>query len=297
MSNGISLSHQPLYQREGAYIPRVAAVHDLCGYGKCSLGVAIPVLSAAGCDVCPVPTGLFSSHTAFPGWYMHDTTEILPDYLAAWSKIGVEIDAVYSGFLGAPEQVDRIRDLYEMYPRALRIVDPVMADHGHVYPTYTPELCAAMAELAEGADILTPNLTEAAIILDEPIGDAWAGEDITDAEARRLVNALLAKGTRTVVLKGIQRGDGLIRNFVGTQDAAFFEVNNELLPYMLHGTGDLYCSCLLAAVMAGRSTEEAVRFAGDFVHDAMMVSAQQPQFQDRGVSFEPLLGKVAALLA
>ena len=297
MSNGISLSHQPLYQREGAYIPRVAAVHDLCGYGKCSLGVAIPVLSAAGCDVCPVPTGLFSSHTAFPGWYMHDTTEILPDYLAAWSKIGVEIDAVYSGFLGAPEQVDRIRDLYEMYPRALRIVDPVMADHGRVYPTYTPELCAAMAELAEGADILTPNLTEAAIILGEPIGDAWAGEDITDAEARRLVNALLAKGTRTVVLKGIQRGDGLIRNFVGTQDGAFFEVNNELLPYMLHGTGDLYCSCLLAAVMAGRSTEEAVRFAGDFVHDAMMVSAQQPQFQDRGVSFEPLLGKVAALLA
>ena len=289
MSNGISLSHQPLYQREGAYIPRVAAVHDLCGYGKCSLGVAIPVLSAAGCDVCPVPTGLFSSHTAFPGWYMHDTTEILPDYLAAWSKIGVEIDAVYSGFLGAPEQVDRIRDLYEMYPRALRIVDPVMADHGRVYPTYTPELCAAMAELAEGADILTPNLTEAAIILGEPIGDAWAGEDIGDAEARRLVNALLAKGTRTVVLKGIQRGDGLIRNFVGTQDGAFFEVNNELLPYMLHGTGDLYCSCLLAAVMAGRSTEEAVRFAGDFVHDAMMVSAQQPQFQDRGVSFEPLL--------
>ena len=297
MSNGISLSHQPLYQREGAYIPRVAAVHDLCGYGKCSLGVAIPVLSAAGCDVCPVPTGLFSSHTAFPGWYMHDTTEILPDYLAAWSKIGVEIDAVYSGFLGAPEQVDRIRDLYEMYPRALRIVDPVMADHGRVYPTYTPELCSAMAELAEGADILTPNLTEAAIILDEPIGDAWAGEDITDAEARRLMNALLAKGTRTVVLKGIQRGDGLIRNFVGTQDGAFFEVNNELLPYMLHGTGDLYCSCLLAAVMAGRSTEEAVRFAGDFVHDAMLVSAQQPQFQDRGVSFEPLLGKVAALLA
>ena len=78
-----------LYEREDAYIPRVAAIHDLCGYGKCSLGVAIPVLSAAGCDVCPVPTGLFSSHTAFPGWYMHDTTDILGDYLAAWAGIGV----------------------------------------------------------------------------------------------------------------------------------------------------------------------------------------------------------------
>ena len=168
-----------LYQREGAYIPRVAAVHDLCGYGKCSLGVAIPVLSAAGCDVCPVPTGLFSSHTAFPGLYMHDTTEILADYLNAWKGIGVEIDAVYSGFLGAPEQVDRIRDLYAMYPNALRVVDPVMADHGKVYPTYTPELCSAMAELACGADILTPNLTEAAIILGEPIGEDWGGTDIS----------------------------------------------------------------------------------------------------------------------
>lgn len=296
MTNETASTALPLYQREGAYIPRVAAVHDLCGYGKCSLGIAIPVLSAAGCDVCPVPTGIFSSHTAFPGWYMHDTTEILTDYLAAWQKIGVQIDAVYSGFLGAPEQVERIRDLYAMFPEALRVVDPVMADHGKVYPTYTPELCAAMTELAEGADILTPNLTEAAIILDEPIGDAWAGEDIDDAEARRLVDALLEKGTKTVVLKGIQRGDGLIRNFVGTQGGAFFEVSNELLPYMLHGTGDLYCSCLLAAIMAGRSLDEAVRFAGDLVRDAMIVSSKQPDFQARGVSFEPLLGKVTALL-
>ena len=287
---------ETLYQREGAYIPRVAAVHDLCGYGKCSLGIAIPVLSAAGCDVCPVPTGLFSSHTAFPGWYMHDTTEMLSDYLTAWKNIGVEIDAVYSGFLGAPEQVDRIRDLYAMYPKALRVVDPVMADHGKVYPTYTPELCAAMAELAAGADILTPNLTEAAIILGEPIGEDWGGENIPDEEAKRLVDALIAKGAKTVVLKGIQRGDGLIRNFVGTAAGDFFEVNNEFLPYMLHGTGDLYCSCLLAAVMAGRTLEESVRFAGDFVHDAMIVSSKQPEFRDRGVSFETLLGRVADLL-
>lgn len=287
-----------LYQRKGNYIPRVAAVHDLCGYGKCSLGVAIPVLSAAGCDVCPVPTGLFSSHTAFPGFYMHDTTEILDDYINAWKGIGVEIDAIYSGFLGAPEQVERIRDLYAMYPNALRVVDPVMADHGKVYPTYTPELCDAMAELAAGADILTPNLTEAAIILGEPIGDDWAGTDISDEEAHRMVAALVAKGAKHVVLKGIQReGENVIRNFVGGVDCETHELANEYLPYMLHGTGDVYASCLLAAIMAGRSLEEAVRFAGDFTHDAMIVSAQQPNFEQRGVSFEPLLGKVAALLA
>lgn len=286
-----------LCKREGDYIPRVAAVHDLCGYGKCSLGVAIPVLSAAGCDVCPVPTGLFSSHTAFPGFYMHDTTNILQDYINAWKGIGVEIDAIYSGFLGAPEQVDLIRELYAMYPNALRVVDPVMADHGKVYPTYTPELCAAMAELAAGADILTPNLTEAAIILGEPIGDDWAGTDISDEEAHRIVAALVAKGAKHVVLKGIQReGENVIRNFVGGIDCETHELSNEYLPYMLHGTGDVYASCLLAAIMAGRTLEEAVRFAGDFTHDAMIVSAKQPNFQERGVSFELLLGKVSDLL-
>lgn len=291
-----------LYEREGAYIPRVAAVHDLCGYGKCSLGVAIPVLSAAGCDVCPVPTGLFSSHTAFPGWYMHDTTDILRDYLDAWSGIGVDIDAVYSGFLGAPEQVDIIKSLYATYPNAIKMVDPVMADHGKVYPTYTPELCSAMASLAKEADILTPNLTEAAIILGEPIGDDWGGTDISDAEAHRLVDALLDLGAANVVLKGIQRkGEDVIRNFVGSvrEDGTredVVEVCNEYIPYMLHGTGDVYASCVLAAVMAGRPVVEAASFAGDFVHDAMIVSAEQPNFKERGVSFELLLGKVSALL-
>ncbi len=282
-----------LYRREGSYIPRVAAVHDLCGYGKCSLGVAIPVLSAAGADVCPVPTGLFSSHTAFPGWYMHDTTAILEDYLKAWEGIGVQADAVYSGFLGAPEQVDTIRSIYRMFPDALRVVDPVMADHGEVYPTYTPELCDAMVQLAAEADLLTPNLTEAAIIL----GEEWHGTDIDDAEARRIVEALLQKGAKNVVLKGIQRpGEDTVRNFIGGKSCPVFEVHNRLEPYFLHGTGDLYCSCLLAAILAGRPLDEAARFAGDLTADAITVSAEQPRFQERGVSFEPLLGRVAALL-
>ncbi len=286
--------HTPvLYKREGDYIPRIAAVHDLCGYGKCSLGVAIPVLSAAGADVCPVPTGLFSSHTAFPGWYMHDTTEILADYLAAWKGIDVEIDAVYSGFLGAPEQVDIIRDIYATYPNALRVVDPVMADHGKVYPTYTPELCKAMAELATEADILTPNLTEAAIILDRE----WTGTNISDDAAKEIIDALLERGAKNVVLKGIQReGENEIRNFVGGVDCDVFEVHNEFIPYMLHGTGDLYCSSLLAGIMAGKSLYEAAWFAGSLTRDAIEVSTKQPHFQERGVSFEPLLGKVAALL-
>ncbi len=282
----------PLYERHDAYIPRIAAIHDLCGYGKCSLGVAIPILSAAGCDVCPVPTGLFSSHTAFPGWYMHDTTDILDDYLNAWRGIGVDIDAVYSGFLGAPEQVDVIRNVWETYPDALRVVDPVMADHGKVYPTYTPELVEAMAGLANGADILTPNLTEASIIL----GREWPGADVSQADAQAMMGELRERGAKNVVLKGIEHGDGLIHNYVWGDAVGFTETTNAKLPYMLHGTGDLFASALLASVMTGHDLAAATRFAADFTADAMVVSAKQPDFEARGVSFEPLLGNVCALL-
>jgi pyridoxine kinase len=281
-----------LYHRDLAYIPRVAAIHDLCGYGKCSLGVAIPVLSAAGCDVCPVPTGLFSSHTAFPGWYMHDTTSILQDYLHAWEGINVEIDAVYSGFLGAPEQVEIIKQVWETYPQALRVVDPVMADHGKVYPTYTPELVEAMGTLANGADILTPNLTEAAIVL----GTTWHGADISQSEVKTIMEGLRERGAKNVVLKGIEHGDGLIHNYVWGDAIEFTETTNAKLPYMLHGTGDVFASTLLAAVMAGKDLAEATAFAADFTADAMVVSAKQPHFEERGVSFEPLLGKVSDLL-
>ena len=282
-----------LYQRKDAYIPRIAAVHDLCGYGKCSLGVAIPVLSAAGCDVCPVPTSLFSAHTRFPVFHMHDTTSMLEAYLDAWVEEGIELDAIYSGFLGAAEQVGAIKRLYNEHPNALRIVDPVMGDGGKKYLTYTDELCAAMGELVDGADVLTPNLTEASILT----GIAYEGQDVTEDYVRRMIDALVEQGAKTVVIKGIvHEGENIIRNYIGGADLAFVEVNSELLPYMLHGTGDLYASSLLAAIMAGRSLYDAVDFAGDFVRDAMRITCLQPDYEVRGVSFESELGKVAALL-
>ena len=281
-----------LYRREGAYIPRVAAVHDLCGYGKCSLGVAIPVLSAAGCDVCPVPTSLFSAHTKFPTWYMHDTTSMLDEYLDAWQEEGIVLDAIYSGFLGAPEQVGAIQRLYREHPQALRIVDPVMGDGGKRYPTYTPELCAAMGELVDGADLLTPNLTEASILT----GIDYEGQDVSDEFVRKNIDALLGMGAKYVVLKGIVHGDGLIRNYVAGQDVDVAEVSGELLPYMLHGTGDLYASALLAALMAGKSLLESVEFASTLVRDAMRITGSQPDFEVRGVSFESVLGEVTALV-
>lgn len=284
-----------LYQRQGAYIPRVAAVHDMCGYGKCSLGCAIPVLSAAGIDVCPVPTALFSAHTKFPVFHMHDTTEMLNPYLDAWREEGVELDGVYSGFLGSAEQVAVIQRLYREYPGALRIVDPVMGDAGIKYPTYTDELCRAMAELVDGADVLTPNLTEASILTGIP----YQGQDVPVEFVQKNADALLKMGAKTVVIKGVvHEGEAVIRNYIASAEegGTVEEVSSELLPYMLHGTGDLFASALTAAIYTGRSTRDAVNFAGELVRDAMRVTLEQPDFEMRGVSFEPTLGKVAALL-
>ena len=281
-----------LYKREGAYIPRIAAVHDLCGYGKCSLGVAIPVLSAAGCDVCPVPTSLFSAHTKFPFFYMHDTTPMLEEYLDAWDKEGIELDAVYSGFLGSAEQVGAINRIYHAHPKALRVVDHVMGDGGSKYPTYTDEMCKATAELVEGADILTPNLTEASIIT----GIEYRGQDVDVEFIKRNMEALLDMGAKTVVIKGVAHGDGVIRNYVAGRDFETCEVCAEQLPYMLHGTGDLFASALLAAVMSGKSLYDSVNFAGKLVHDAMIVTRQQPDYETRGVSFESVLGEITDLV-
>ena len=281
-----------LYRRPEHYIPRIAAVHDMCGYGKCSLTVAIPVLSAGGCDVCPVPTALFSAHTKYPVFTMHDTTDILPGYLDAWKQEGVDLDGVYSGFLGAPEQVAVIQRLYDEYPHALHVVDPVMGDGGQMYPTYTPELCQAMGALAKGADVLTPNLTEASILTGKP----YAGQNLDDDAVNALIDALLALGAKHVVLKGIDRGDGLLRNYVAGEGLETTCVGHEKLPFMLHGTGDLFASALTAAIYAGQGLVAAARFAGEFVRHAMEITRYQPEYEMRGVSFEPVLGEVAALL-
>lgn len=274
-----------LYTRDPLYIPRVAAVHDMCGYGKCSLTAAIPILSAAGCDVCPVPTALLSAHTRYKTYAFHDTTDILSDYIDAWQKEDVSLDAVYSGFLGNAEQVDLIKRLYSEYPQALRLVDPVMGDGGQRYPTYTQELCDAMGRLADGADILMPNLTEASIL----IGTEYPGQDLTDPQVNEILRNLLELGAKNVVLKGIDRSDGKLRNYVvNAQDGVDQkkELAHEKLPFMIHGTGDAFASALCGAVMAGRSLPQAAHIAGEFVRNSMVSTRNQPHFEERGVSFE-----------
>lgn len=284
-----------LYDRDPHYIPRVAAVHDMCGYGNCSLTAAIPILSAAGCDVCPVPTALFSAHTRYSVFTFHDTTEILDGYLDAWRKENVDLDGVYSGFLGSAEQVAIIKRLYSQYPHALRLVDPVMGDGGEIYATYTPELCEAMGTLVDGADVLMPNLTEASILTKR----TYPGRDLSDAEVNDMIDALLDLGAKNVVLKGIDHDDGTIRNYVASADSGASgkqELAHSKLLFMTHGTGDAFASALCGALMAGRPLAESAHIAGEFVRHAMENTQYQPHHDERGVSFELNLDELTQLV-
>lgn len=284
-----------LFDRDPRYIPRVAAVHDMCGYGKCSLTAAIPILSAAGCDVCPVPTALFSAHTCYSVFTFHDTTEILDGYLDAWRKENVDLDGVYSGFLGSAEQVAIIKRLYADYPHALRLVDPVMGDGGEIYATYTPELCEAMGTLVDGADVLMPNLTEASILTKR----TYPGRDLSDAEVNDMIDALLDLGAKNVVLKGIDHDDGTIRNYVASAASGASgkqELAHSKLPFMTHGTGDAFASALCGALMAGRPLAESAHIAGEFVRHAMENTQYQPHHDERGVSFELNLDELTQLV-
>lgn len=281
-----------LYKPDPDYIPRVAAIHDLCGYGKCSLGVAIPVLSASGIDVCSLPTSLFSTHTLYPDFRVLDTTSFIYEILDHWKNADVELDGIYSGFLGSSEQVEIILSMQKDYPNALMLIDPVMGDGGMPYPTYGPELCQEMKRLCKISDVLLPNLTEASILTGLP----YTGNSPSDKEINQLMDNLLEMGSKYVVLKGIER-NSKIRNYIKGHDCELSYEEENLLPFRLHGTGDLYASSVVSAIYAGKSLSEAVSFAADLVHDAMIITTKQPHYKMRGVSFEKVLNKVTGLIS
>ena len=281
------MSDEILYDRDPRYIPRVAAVHDMCGYGKCSLTAAIPILSAAGCDVCPVPTALFSAHTRYEVFTFHDTTEILDGYLDAWRKENVELDGVYSGFLGSADQVAIIRRLYDEYPHALRLVDPVMGDHGRPYRTITPQMRSRLGELVRVADIITPNLTEACMLLKIP----YFNEGLSRAQAKSLLVRLSELGPNYVVITGAPMASGSIANIgYDRQNNSFWYIDCDYVPVSYPGTGDLFASVLTGGFLTGDSLPMAMGRATYFVERCIKTTFSYSSDTRYGVMLEKELG-------
>ena len=271
--------------------PRIAAIHDLSCFGRCSLTIALPVLSAMGCQCCPLPTALLSAHTGFPGNTFLDLAAEMGRIAEHWAAMDLQFDAIYSGFLGSADQVDTVARFFDTFKKSdtAVIVDPVMGDHGTAYRTCTPELCRGMRVLAENSDVITPNLTEAALLLDRPY------EEIRQSDAYEVVRRLSLGGRRSVVLTGYSSESGqtgaLCFDRVSGESKA---VQTPREPQDFSGTGDLFASVLAGGVARGVPLFQAAQAAADFVRDCIARTLAEGLTEQDGVDFEPLLGQLTS---
>ncbi|MDO4581250.1 MAG: pyridoxamine kinase [Bacillota bacterium] len=270
-------------------LPRVAAVHDVSGYGKCALTVAMPVISAAGVEVCPVPTAILSTNTLFDNFTFFDYTPHMRAHFDHWRQLGLKFDCVYSGFLGSIEQIDYVLELIEGFDSGISVIDPVMGDNGIVIKTYTPAMCEKMVSLVAKADIATPNITEACLLT----GCEYKEAELNSAEAQQLCEQIIALGCKNVVLTGVRRGSKLY-NCAYEQGGGYFEIAINLLPYNMHGTGDLFTSVLVSGLMRGYGLRQCVDSAARFVYDAMEYGRDIEDIFDRGVAFEPIVYRLGS---
>ena len=271
--------------------PRIAAIHDLSCFGRCSLTIALPVLSAMGCQCCPLPTALLSAHTGFSGNTFLDLTVEMGRIADHWAAMDLQFDAIYSGFLGSADQVDTVARFFDTFKKSdtAVIVDPVMGDHGTAYRTCTPELCRGMRVLAENSDVITPNLTEAALLLDRPY------EEIRQADAYEVVRRLSLGGRRSVVLTGYSSEPGQTGTLCFDRDSGESKaVQTPREPQDFSGTGDLFASVLAGGVAKGVPLFQAAQAAADFVRDCIARTLAEGLTEQDGVDFEPLLGQLTS---
>ena len=248
--------------------PRVAAIQDLSGFGRCSLTVILPVLSAMGVQVCPIPTAVLSTHTGGLGEVVfRDLTDYISPALNHYRQLGVEFECVYSGFLGSQEQVDHCLEFFSAYSQALIVVDPVMGDHGKPYKTYTREMQQRMGELVSVADVITPNLTEACLLL----GETYQPQPLTRAQVKSMLVRLSELGPKQIVLTGVSLASGEQMANVGydRERNAFWLMNCDYVPVSYPGTGDLYTSVLVGSFLSGDSLPIAMNRATQFVELAI----------------------------
>ncbi|MBE5804715.1 MAG: pyridoxamine kinase [Clostridiales bacterium] len=264
---------------------RALAIHDVSCEGRCSLTVALPVLSACGIHTAALPTALLSTHTGeFTGYSCLDLTEEMRRILGHWSTLPLAFDGLYSGFLGSFEQIRLVGDVLHTYRRkgGLTLVDPVMADHGRLYATYTNEMAGGMGELCALADVIVPNMTEACILLDKPYV-----EHPGEAEVKNILEALAARyDCGQVIITGVHQGDELGAAGFRAQDGSFTFAGAPRLPQVFYGTGDVFASAMFAAMLLGKATGEAAQIAVDFTHQAMLRTIENGLPLNYGVAFE-----------
>lgn len=265
---------------------RVAAIHDISGFGKCSLTVALPIISAAGIEVSAIPTAVLSTHTGgIEGFTYRDLTEDMAPFAKHWKSLNLHFNAIYSGFLGSFEQIDIVSNIFDMLKTddTLIMVDPCMADNGKLYSIYNESMVSGMVKLCRKADIIVPNLTEAAFMLNKPfIEGPYTKKYIEDT-----LKELATLGCKKVVITGVYFDNKTLG--AASYDCIKNEITysfNKIVNGSFHGTGDVFASALLSGILNGFSLTESTQIAVDFTYNSIHSTELAQTDRRFGVNFE-----------
>ena len=264
---------------------RVMSIQDISCVGKCSLTVALPIISAMGLECSIVPTAVLSTHTQFSDFTFRDLTDDMEPIKEHWKKEDFKFDAIYTGYLGSKRQIDIVADYFDTFRRDdnVIIMDPAMADNGHLYAGFDEVFAKEMSKLCGKADIILPNISEASLML----GVKYPGEDASVDEVKDLLLKLAKFGPKHAVITGVELEDGKF-GFMGydTEKKEFYSYGNEKVDMKSHGTGDVFASTFTGALMNDKSVYEALKIAADFTRASILNTYNDPDSVDYGVNFE-----------
>lgn len=264
---------------------RIMTVQDISCLGKCSLTAALPVISAMGVETCVIPTAVLSTHTGFDGFTFHDLTDEIDPIRKHWEKEHFKFDAIYTGYLGSYKQIALVSKLFDSFKTDdnLIIIDPVMGDHGKLYPGFDKSFPEYMRTLCQKADVILPNMTEATYLLDIDYKEYGYDEEYIKSVLIRLCDL----GVKISVLTGVSFDNTHLGVMSYNRETnRFFSCFNEKIDAQYHGTGDIFASCFTGALMNGMNSDEALRLAADFTSRCIANTNADKNSSWYGVRFE-----------
>ncbi len=266
---------------------RIALINDITGFGRCSMTVELPLISAMKIQACPFPTAILSVHTGFESHYIDDYTERMRPYMENWQENGLEFDGICTGFLGSVEQIGIVEDFIARFKggNTKVMVDPVMGDYGKLYASYTPEMCKEMRKLLVHADLVTPNLTEACELLGIPYPE---GGIVADEELRQMAEELSSRGPRQVVITGLHEED-FVENFIYERDRGTEVLRVKRVGDDRSGSGDAFAAIVAASLVNGETLSQAVQKAAIFISKVLRYAVELDLPWNYGLPFEEYL--------
>ena len=270
-------------------VKKVAAIHDLSGMGRVSLTVVIPILSSMGFQVCPLPTAILSNHTQYPDFTFLDLTDERPRIIAEWKRLEVEFDAIYTGYLGSPRQIQIVSDFIRDFRRkdSLTVIDPVLGDNGKLYSNFNESMVVEMQHLVTHADVITPNLTELFYLLDRPYK-----ESNTDQELKEYLRCLSDKGPEVVIITSVPVLDEPHKTSVyayNRRGNRYWKITCPYLPAHYPGTGDTFTSVITGALLQGDSLPIALDRATQFILQGIRATFGYEYDNREGILLEKVL--------